>query len=34
LEFFGGEKEYEKATKNWLEEKEENLEKIAGVLLE
>jgi len=29
-----GEKEYEKATKNWLEEKEENLKEIKDVLLE
>lgn len=34
LEFFGGEKEYEKATKNWSEEKEENLKEIKDVLLE
>lgn len=34
LEFFGGEKEYEKETKQWLKEKEENLERVEGVMLE
>lgn len=34
LEFFGGEKEYKKATIEWLEERENNLEKINDVILE
>lgn len=34
LEFFGGEKEYKKATIEWLEERKENLEKINDVILE
>ena len=34
LEFFGGEKEYEKATKQWIKEREENLKKIRDIILE
>jgi len=34
LEFFGGEKEYKKATNEWLEEKEENIKEIKEVALD
>lgn len=34
LEFFGGEKEYKKATIEWLEERKENLGKINDMILE
>ena len=34
LEFFGGEKEYEKATSKWLKEREENTESIEDVKLD
>lgn len=34
LEFFEGEKEYKKATRQWIKEKEENLEKIRDVIIE
>jgi len=34
LEYWGGEKEYKKATRDWLKERDENLEKIKEVALE
>jgi putative transposase len=34
LEFFGGEREYEKATEEWLKERERNLEKIKEITLD
>ena len=34
LEFLGGEKEYKKATQNWLKEKDENIGKIKEIILE
>lgn len=34
LKIFGGEKEYEKITKEWLKEKVRNLKKIQGIILE
>ncbi|MDI6821152.1 MAG: transposase [Patescibacteria group bacterium] len=34
LEFFGGEKEYQKAMKEWLAEKKENTEKIKDVKID
>jgi len=34
LEFFNGEKEYAKATENWIREKEKNIEGIKDIILE
>ena len=34
LEFFGGQKDYENATNEWLKEKEENLEKIKEIKID
>lgn len=34
LEFWGGEKEYAREMRRWLEEKEQNIEKIKDILLE
>lgn len=34
LEFFGGEKEYRKATQKWLEDREKNIESIKEIALE
>ncbi len=34
LEFFGGKKEYKKATKEWLKEREENIENIKEIKID